>query len=62
MKGNQLSMKFNPGTKKFEFELPLRKSNKKEKIIEFKWKEIILVLIVALIVFGIYLIVNRFFN
>ena len=55
-KTKNLPMEFNPGLKKYEPSLPLKKSNKKPEMkVDWKWI-ILLCLIIILLLGGIYLI------
>lgn len=54
----QLQMKFNPGTLKYEPELPKKKNNKKRKI-KIDWRFIGFLIIILIILLGIFLIVLK---
>ncbi len=55
----KLPMKFNPGFKKYEPELPVKKSNKKLKV-KVDWRFIILVIISIIILTGFVFLVSKF--
>jgi hypothetical protein len=53
----KLPMRFNPGMSKYEPILPARKADKN---IKFDWKGVIIVIIIALIIGGLALIINKY--